>query len=88
MMNLDVDFALAGLRLPTLYLVCMIVSSLFLLFLGYYCARQPPPTTLPNYAFTASTKVGRRAPTVLQFSARVPPSGGATPTILQTFDLP
>lgn len=59
---------------------------LFCLYMSFCSTRRARHQARPNYAFTASTKVSRRTPTVLQFSARVPPGAGATPTIVQSFD--
>ncbi|RDX40002.1 hypothetical protein OH76DRAFT_1490657 [Lentinus brumalis] len=64
------------------------LSGLLLLCLAYYMRRPPRAEAQPNYVFTASTKVARRPPTVLQFSAHVPPGAEAMPTIIRTFDVP
>lgn len=69
--------------------VCVLVGTIAALtVLAYrYRTNSSREQISPNHAFTASAKIGRRAPTVLQFAARVPPSVGTPPTILESFDV-
>ena len=72
----------------TFVFICVVLFTILLLYSVYSLTRLPQPEVQPHYAFTASTKVGHHAPTVLQFAARVPPGVDATPTIIQSFDIP
>ncbi len=75
--------------LDPLSLVLATLSAIILLYISYNTfARLVPQQALPNYAFTASTKLACHTPTVLQFSARVPLGVGATPTIICAFNVP
>lgn len=68
--HIIMDLTIARLGLEPLPLICVAVSTILFLYLGYYAWQQNGnPQPLPNHAFTASTRVGRRGPTVLQFSA-------------------
>ncbi|KAI9057512.1 hypothetical protein FKP32DRAFT_1607208 [Trametes sanguinea] len=67
--------------------VCLALSFILLLYLlvfQYRRSTRAPAET--SYAFSAATMIRQRPPTVLQFSARVPPGAGATPTMLQTIE--
>lgn len=61
----------------------------FVLLLSILISRylyEPGVSPGASYAFSASTIVRQRPPTVLQFSARVPLGSGATPMLLRTID--
>ena len=64
---------------------CFVLSTLLMVYILFTYARQPAVRPEPSYAFSASTKVRRRGPTVLQFSARVP-GNNVTPTVISTFE--
>lgn len=66
--------------------ICVAISTVLALYLTYLCGWRGRSQLKPNYAFSASTKVRRRPPTVLQFSARVPLGVPTTPSVLRTFD--
>ncbi|KAI0363918.1 hypothetical protein BV20DRAFT_1057658 [Pilatotrama ljubarskyi] len=65
--------------------VCVALSSLLIVYLATsLCLRRAPSSAETNYAFAASTVVRPRPPTVLQFSARVPPGSNAVPMVLRS----
>ncbi|KAI0355761.1 hypothetical protein OH77DRAFT_1424711 [Trametes cingulata] len=67
--------------------VCIALSSLLIIYLiasRYLWKGQPSAEA--KYAFSASTIVRHRPPTVLQFSARVPLGSSTAPIVLRTFD--
>lgn len=66
--------------------ICLLISTLLTLYLTHVCARRGRLQSGPNYAFSASTKIQQRPPTVLQFSARVPLGRPAVPLVLRSLD--
>ncbi|KAI0647291.1 hypothetical protein C8Q79DRAFT_1009405 [Trametes meyenii] len=72
--------------LPVEYLphICVAFSSLIAAYLIMsQCLWRSHVPAEADYAFSASTIVRRRSPTVLQFSAHVPPGSGVRPMILR-----
>lgn len=52
------------------------------------CARRRHVAAEPvDYAFSASTKIRRRGPTILHFAAKIPPGNDVQPTIAQNFNV-
>lgn len=64
--------------------VCCALSFMLALYLlaRHYIWGPPSVPSEQDFAFSASTIVRHRPPTVLQFLARVPPGSGATPLVL------
>ncbi|KAH9853716.1 hypothetical protein C2E23DRAFT_884388 [Lenzites betulinus] len=66
---------------------CLALSSLLAIYVvTSQCLWKMQRLSEVDYAFSASTVVRSRPPTVLQFSARVPPVSGAAPLILRTMN--
>ncbi|KAH9834087.1 uncharacterized protein C8Q71DRAFT_159973 [Rhodofomes roseus] len=66
---------------------CTIFSTVLIAYASFAWLRRPSKRTRvrPNYAFSASTRIRRQGPTILEFAARVPPGNGAEPTVVRVF---
>lgn len=83
----EMEVAFPSAQLETVSYCCTIISIALVLYASAVWFKRPSIQLKPNYAFSASTRIRHRGPTVLPFAARVPPGDGTVPTALRTFTM-